>query len=181
MRKGRGMELGSGILLDCIRYARWAATTTLKASATLSVEQLHRDLHTTYPSVWATLVHIYQADAVWWSRFQGNHVASLAEFDAGTTLAELSSRWMRVLEALERFAESRTEQDWRDTLQYRNGRGEAFAQPLWEAFLHMVNHSTLHRGQVLVMFRQLDCVPRSMDLIHYYRQRPLRAEKPLGS
>jgi uncharacterized damage-inducible protein DinB len=165
------MALATAMLVDYIRYAHWAAATTLQASATLSAEQLHRDLHTTYASVWATLVHIYQADSVWWSRFQGKHVASLTEFDAGTDLAELSGRWLPLLEALEGFAQARTEQDWQATLHYRNGRGEEFAQPLWEAFLHMVNHSTLHRGQVLAMFRQLDCVPRSVDLIHYYRQR----------
>ncbi len=164
------MALESEILLDYIRYARWAAASTLEACAELTTDELRTDMHTTYPSVWATLVHIYQADATWWSRFRNQQVSSLSTFDPGSDLAALSERWLNVLDELEAFAASRSPEDWQSTLHYQTGRGGIFAQPLWQAFLHMVNHSTLHRGQVLVMFRQLNRVPTSVDLIHYYRR-----------
>jgi uncharacterized damage-inducible protein DinB len=34
--------------------------------------------------------------------------------------------------------------------------------------LHLVNHGTLHRGQVMGMIRQLGIVPPGTDLLHYY-------------
>ena len=34
--------------------------------------------------------------------------------------------------------------------------------------LHLVNHGTLHRGQVMGMIRQLGIVPPGTDLMHYY-------------
>ncbi len=164
------MALGNEILLDYVRYARWATATTLDACSALSYDELHADMHTAYPTIWITLVHQFQADSVWWSRFQQKQVGALSTFDPGSNLYDLRTRWLAVLDELLAFVESCDEQALLAPLTYRNTRGEAFEQPLWQALMHMVNHGTLHRGQVLVMFRQLDRVPTGVDLIHYYRR-----------
>lgn len=162
--------LATRMILDYVRYTQWASTALLDACAALSQEELHHDLHTAYPSIWATLVHIYQADAVWLSRFRGEKVMSLAAFEPGSSLEELRGRWSATLQDLVDFAESRTDAHWEETLHYVNTRGAAFSQPLWQAVLHTVNHATLHRGQILAMFRQIGRVPVSVDLINYYRR-----------
>lgn len=164
------MSLATEVLVDYVRYTRWATTETLHACAALTHDELHLDLHTAYPTVWTTLVHHFQADSIWWSRFQQQQAGLLSAFDPGANLDDLGARWSIVLDELVTFAESRTEEEWREPLQYRNTRGEAFEQPLWQVMMHMVNHGTLHRGQVLAMFRQLDRVPTSVDLINYYRR-----------
>jgi uncharacterized damage-inducible protein DinB len=38
--------------------------------------------------------------------------------------------------------------------------------------LHVVNHGTLHRGQVAGMLRQLNIAPPNTDMIGYYRTLP---------
>jgi uncharacterized damage-inducible protein DinB len=165
------------ILAEYVRYTRWATLTTLDACAMLDEDELRRDLHSSYGSIWGTLVHIYQADSVWWNRFQGNPTSALSAHEPGTGIAELRERWNRVLADFGEWAESRNDQDWFQEFEYRNTRGETFRQPVWEAVMHAVNHATLHRGQVLTMFRQLDRVPTGVDMIFYFRDKAKRGSE----
>lgn len=159
------------VLVDYVRYTQWASTTLLEACSALSEEELRRDLHTAYPSIWATLVHVYQADCVWLSRFRGEPAVGLSSFEAGGTLEELRARWQQTLQEMVTFSESRLDEQWAEPLRYANSTGNVFTQPLWQTMLHAVNHATLHRGQVLAAFRQIGRVPVSVDLIHYYRRK----------
>ena len=62
------------------------------------------------------------------------------------------------------------------TISYKDTKGNPYETPLWQIVLHVVNHATLHRGQVMAMFRQLGVSPPPTDLIVYYReQRSARA------
>jgi uncharacterized damage-inducible protein DinB len=48
--------------------------------------------------------------------------------------------------------------------------GTPFESPVWQIVSHVVNHATLHRGQVVAMLRQLGAKPPATDLIFYYRE-----------
>jgi uncharacterized damage-inducible protein DinB len=52
-------------------------------------------------------------------------------------------------------------------LGYRRFTGEAYSLPLVQQMQHVVNHATLHRGQVVGMIRQLGVAPPSTDLLFY--------------
>ena len=38
---------------------------------------------------------------------------------------------------------------------YYNSRKERFKQPVYQMLLHLLNHNTYHRGQIVTMLRQL--------------------------
>lgn len=166
--------MSTDILTEYVHYNRWATLATLDACAMLDEEELRRDLRAAYHSIWGTLVHIYQADCVWWSRFQGIPTGLLSVHDPGSNIAELRERWSRVLEEFCSWAESQDEHSWHSEFEYRNTKGESFRQPFWEAVMHAVNHATLHRGQILTLFRQIDRVPTSVDMIFYFREKAKR-------
>jgi len=48
--------------------------------------------------------------------------------------------------------------------------GDDSSMRLVHQMQHVVNHSTMHRGQVVGMFRQLGIDPPSTDLIFYVRR-----------
>ena len=54
---------------------------------------------------------------------------------------------------------------------WTNRKGETFTQPLWHTVLHLVNHSSYHRGQVVSLLRQMGYQPPSTDLVYYLAQR----------
>jgi uncharacterized damage-inducible protein DinB len=48
-----------------------------------------------------------------------------------------------------------------------NSKGEAHRAPLRHVLLHVVNHSTYHRGQVVSQLRQLGHQSPPTDLVYY--------------
>jgi uncharacterized damage-inducible protein DinB len=48
--------------------------------------------------------------------------------------------------------------------------GDASSLPLVNQMQHVVNHATLHRGQVVGMIRQLGLDPPATDLLFYLRR-----------
>jgi uncharacterized damage-inducible protein DinB len=68
---------------------------------------------------------------------------------------------------LDRFEAWAGAQDPNRVIEYKNLKGDAFAKPVWEILLHVVNHGTYHRGQIAAMLRQLGHVPPSTDFIYF--------------
>ncbi|HMX78573.1 MAG TPA: DinB family protein, partial [Chitinophagaceae bacterium] len=58
------------------------------------------------------------------------------------------------------------------TIQYYNTKKENFKQPVWQIVLHVVNHSTYHRGQLINMLRQVgvEKLPHT-DFIYWTRKK----------
>ena len=48
--------------------------------------------------------------------------------------------------------------------------GDDSSMPLVNQMQHVVNHATLHRGQVVGMIRQLGITPPSTDLLFFLRR-----------
>jgi len=46
--------------------------------------------------------------------------------------------------------------DFVQILSYKNTSGQPFSQPVYQILLHLFNHSTYHRGQLVTMLHQLE-------------------------
>ena len=55
---------------------------------------------------------------------------------------------------------------------YHNSKKEQFKQPVYQVLLHLFNHQTYHRGQLVTMFHQLGItnIPAT-DFIKYCRMK----------
>ncbi|MCY7292102.1 MAG: hypothetical protein LH615_07960, partial [Ferruginibacter sp.] len=55
---------------------------------------------------------------------------------------------------------------------YINSKKDQFKQPVYEMILHLFNHQTYHRGQLITMLRQVDekNIPNT-DLISFMRKK----------
>src|SRR5215475_995175 len=47
--------------------------------------------------------------------------------------------------------------------------------PAWQIVMHVVNHGTLHRGQIVGMLRQLGVKPPATDIVFYYYEQKTAA------
>lgn len=152
-----------------VRYSAWATRRTLEAAATLTAEELHRDLGNSYASVHATLAHIFQADSIWFDRLHGVSTEALSAYPAQPGLAALSQEWMALHDRWITWAEHLDAAAWDRLVPHRNLKGESDTQPAWRIALHVVNHASYHRGQITTMLRQLGRQPIGTDLMAYYR------------
>lgn len=137
----------------------------------LPSEQLVKNLGGSFSSIHGTLVHLYQADCIWFDRLNGVPTGPRDAYDAPGCTYDLKNAWSEILAKMVVWAENLTEDDWSRELSYRTLAGVEFETPLWQMVLHIVNHGTYHRGQLSHMLRQLALKPVNLDLIGFYRKK----------
>ena len=54
-------------------------------------------------------------------------------------------------------------------VEYSNSEGNNFSSEVKDILFHIINHSTHHRGQIMMEFRNSGIDPEPLDYIHYKR------------
>ena len=70
---------------------------------------------------------------------------------------------------MESWAEGLQDADLGRMVPCKSPDGIAYQVAAGKTVLHLVNHNTLHRGQVMGMIRQLGIAPPPTDLMMYFR------------
>ena len=156
-------------LLD---YHYWARDRLLPAVERLTPEQYTRDLGSSFPSVRATLCHIYLADLVWYRRWQGESPSGSIAAEPFDDVAALWQAWRELESRYREYLESLGDEGVGRTIAYTLLSGASGASVIWQMLQHVVNHASYHRGQVTTMLRQLGAEPPPpLDLMAFYRER----------
>lgn len=154
-----------------IRYSNWASRLLLDAVRQLPPGELERPTGISHGSILGTMAHLHFADWVWWNR-----VGEPLEKPEGT-MAAIERDWPPLQDRWVRFVDGLSDADLsRRIAKFRSIRGYDVEPTYEQIVLHLVNHGTLHRGQVMGMIRQLGIAPPGTDLMHYY----MTAETPLS-
>jgi uncharacterized damage-inducible protein DinB len=163
-------------LRTLVDYHYWARDRLLDAVERLSSEQFTKDLGNSFPSIRDTVVHLYAADWIWCTRWEGESPQSMPAPAGFPDVAAVRRAWTehepRVRAVLERLGEKGIGR----TIEYRTTDGRPQSQIFWQMLQHVVNHGSYHRGQVTTMLRQLgQNPPKSVDMITFYRERAAAA------
>jgi uncharacterized damage-inducible protein DinB len=155
-----------------VDYHYWARDRMLEAVDRLTAEQYTRDLGNSFRSVHDTLVHLYSAEWVWYTRWQGHSPTALLSAETFPDLAALRAAWGDMEGKVRAFVGGLGEDGLARVIEYKLINGTAGSAVFWQMLQHVVNHGSYHRGQVTTMLRQLGVAPpKSMDLIAFYRER----------
>lgn len=145
-------------------YTLWADGRVGEAVSKLSPEQYTQDLRSSHKSVRDTLVHVASAQWIWLSRWKGTSPKAMWPSQDYPRFSALKDRWDALHAETEAFVASQSEVSLEREVSYQNLRGEPKRNILGLLLLHMVNHSTYHRGQVTTLLRQLSAEPLPTDL-----------------
>jgi uncharacterized damage-inducible protein DinB len=153
-------------------YTEWANARVLEAAEKLPPDELLHDVHISYKSILGTLLHMAGAEWMWLERWQGNSPVGPDVWagwtaDDARSLQQVREKWLPIIERRNAYLETVSDADLVRELAYRRFTGEAYSLPLGQQMQHVVNHATLHRGQVVGMIRQLGVAPPSTDLLFY--------------
>jgi uncharacterized damage-inducible protein DinB len=152
-------------------YTEYANGLALDAAEKLTEEQRRYDFKSSHGSIHGTLVHIAGAEWLWLQRWKGTSHPRIWTADDFADVAALRSRWRETDAERRELLENLTDEKLRQDLSYKNLKGEPFTFTIVEQMQHVVNHSTLHRGQVVGMIRQLGVQPPAVDLLYYMIER----------
>jgi uncharacterized damage-inducible protein DinB len=117
-------------------------------------------------------LHVAGADWIWLERWHGNSPVGQDAWagwtpDDARSLEQVREKWQQVVTRRNAYLENISDADLSCELGYRRFTGEAYSLPLGQQMQHVVNHATLHRGQVVGMIRQLGVAPPTTDLLFY--------------
>lgn len=146
------------------RYNEWANERLFTAIAELSDEDIARDLGGSLPSLRHVVAHIVSAEWSWLERWHG--VSPTVR--PGWTEADLDSivAQLHAIEAKRTlFLDNLSDEALASSLSFKYLSGKPDQHILQDLLVHVVNHSTYHRGQIALMFRQLGHAPPSTDFV----------------
>ena len=156
-------------------YTEWANQLALKAAAEISDQYLRRDFGISHGSIFGTLLHMAGAEWIWLERWHGHSPAGKDAWsrwtaDSCADLTTLNRRWFEIIERRAQFISKLDEPKLLAELPFKLLSGDASSMRLGDQMQHVVNHATLHRGQVVGMIRQLGIAPPATDLLFYLRR-----------
>ena len=153
-----------------LKFNEWANARVFDAIATLTPEQLTKDLGSSFPSVGLTAAHMVAAEWIWLQRWLGLSNSKFPEWAASTDLADLRRRLTEIETERWSFFHGLAESDLAVPRNFKLMNGTEDSQALDVMITHVVNHGTYHRGQLATLFRQLGLKPTGTDFIAFARE-----------
>jgi uncharacterized damage-inducible protein DinB len=158
-----------------LTYTEWANDLAMKAAAALPDEHLRRDFGISHKSIFGTLVHMAGAEWIWLERWQGYSPTKAEAWSRWSTescndLLTLKDRWTELVNQRTQYVSELDESTLTAELAFKLLSGDSSSMLLINQMQHVVNHATMHRGQVVGMIRQLGIEPPATDLIFYVRR-----------
>ena len=143
--------------LKLYQYNLWCNERVLSALKKQSVND---------EKILSVLGHIVAAQYLWLHRIQGLPAPdvklwgnySLEQLDK--MAQEIGGRWVAFIESTE---------DFNRELTYKNYTNDPYINNVEQIMIHLVNHSSYHRGQIAMLLRQKGFEPVNTDYITYDR------------
>lgn len=143
------------LLVSFTEYEQWANARILQVIASLTNEQVCQDISSSFPSVYKTVLHIWDANTIWWQRLHKAEEIIVPSLSFHPTMAEIEKGLLNSNRQWAEWVRACSEEQLNEILSYRSMSGDAYAQPVKDIVLHINNHGTYHRGQLVTMLRQL--------------------------
>lgn len=137
----------------------------------LSSEQFTQPADYSRGSIRDQIVHLMDADAVWFSELRGVEPPAEIVPTVDDDRAQLCARWDRI--ELDMRAYLSGLQDEMLLTQPITEPEEDSVLCVWQVLLHVVNHGTDHRAQLLRVLHDLGVETTSQDYIFYAYDNPL--------
>ncbi|MEZ5306072.1 MAG: DinB family protein [Pyrinomonadaceae bacterium] len=155
---------------DLIAYTEWANNIVFDLAMTLDDEQANAESKGSFSSVRDTLAHMVGAELVWFKRWK-NEAMGFPTWYEEASLAAIRVELLKLQQERREYFESLEDADMGTVVEYQNLRGDSFSNPLSELVVHVVNHSTFHRGQAINQIRAFGVKTAETDYIGFVRER----------
>ena len=150
-------------------YNSWANERVLESLQLIGQEVFTSNKQASHGSIRGIIAHIAAGESVWLERWQGSSPVGLLPESEFETLEIATLRLRRIDHDLQEFTSQLTQADLDASRGYNTTEGKAYSNVLSDMLLHVVNHSSYHRGQITTLLRQSGAVPRSTDFILFIR------------
>lgn len=144
------------ILTQYSAYHQWANQLIIEAIEKLPDSLKEQEVKSSFPSLKATLLHMWDAEAIWWQRMKLLETITRPSDDFSGNSTDIAKGLMQQSRQWHEWILNAAEHMFEHEFIYFNSKREKFKQSVYQVLLHMFNHGTYHRGQLVTILRQLE-------------------------
>ncbi len=135
----------------------WANTRIINTILPLEKEKQMMLIGNSFPGIYATLYHIWDAESIWWQRLKLiENISRPSSDEKELPVLYVCNKLLHQSKAWEDWVHKSTEAALGHEFIYQNSKRQSFKQPVWQMLHHLFNHGTYHRGQMVTMLHHLD-------------------------
>lgn len=96
---------------------------------------------------------MWDAESIWWQRLKMQEQLIIPSESGAGTLKNICNNLLHQSKQFETWVNDHSLQHF---FEYYNKKREHLKMPVYQMILHVVNHATYHRGQLISMLHQLN-------------------------
>lgn len=161
------------LLLQYARYNEWANSRIINVIRSLSAPQAEQEIVSSFPTIQKTAIHIWSSEYMWLQRMNLVERPEWVQNSFDGSLVEALDAWQKASADLIAFvAKQYNDAAFTHVVQYYSLKKEPFKNEVGKILMHVFNHATYHRGQLITMLRQVgvEKIPPT-DFIVYTREK----------
>jgi uncharacterized damage-inducible protein DinB len=136
-------------------YNCWAHLRITDVILTLPEEKQTEELPSSFKSLQKTLLHMWDAESIWWQRMKLHERFVRPSDHFNGTTRDVSNGLLSQSRLWEGWVTNATEFSLDHVFQYIDKNKQPVKMQICQMILHVFNHGTYHRGQLVNMLRQL--------------------------
>ncbi|NOT51512.1 MAG: hypothetical protein HOP10_09570 [Chitinophagaceae bacterium] len=160
------------LIVQLAAHNMWASQKIIDLVLSLPEEKQMAEVPSSFSSLYKTILHMWDAESAWWQRMKLHEKIIVPSGNFNGTMKDVTNGLMQQSSQWHDWVNNATENALDHVFQYQNSKKEQFKQPVYQMILHVFNHGTYHRGQLVNMLRQLgvEKIPQT-DFIIWSRKK----------
>jgi uncharacterized damage-inducible protein DinB len=160
------------LLVQLATYNVWASQKLLDIISALPEEKQQAEMPSSFSSLYKTVLHMWDAESIWWQRMKMHERFVRPSENFNGSMKDVSNGLLSQSQQWRDWVNNANDMALDHVFQYYNTKRELFKDPTWQMLLHVFNHGTYHRGQLVNMLRQLgvEKIPQT-DFIVWARKK----------
>jgi uncharacterized damage-inducible protein DinB len=134
----------------------------------LTQEQFLQETPYSVGSVRNQLVHMMDIDNIWFQDIRGETFSGYVDSAQYNDRTHLRAEWDRVEARMQSDLDVLQDQDLFRTITIEDLNGGHSTFRMWQGLIHVINHGTDHRAQLLQLLNMLGCETMPQDYADYF-------------
>jgi uncharacterized damage-inducible protein DinB len=145
-----------------IEFNKWANRRILEQVKMLPNDLFTKELGGSFPSIRLTMLHLLESDWIWMNRWRGIPILEIPQDWSTDTALDLITFWTPLQDQMEAIVRDLAT-DPNKAIAFITKKGAPYTMPFLDLVIHVTNHGTYHRGQIVNMIRMLGEQPVNTD------------------
>ena len=160
------------LLLQYAQYNIWANKRIIETMSELPEAATEQKINSSFTTIRATVYHTWSAESIWLQRLVRAQEQIWQEAVHFGDFKDACAKWEQASADLATYVNDQTDGSLQESISFFDRSSNPHTMTIYHILLHVFNHSTYHRGQLVTMMRQAGAekIPGT-DFIGYARMK----------